>query len=111
MVMVIGKAEQNGDSLRIIVNEVYPMEKVRDKFTKSIIISLKIGDVQENAIAELRKVAERHRGKCACYFRVVTPESEGAQRYHSTKFIVAPTDQFIEEVETILGPKTVRISA
>ncbi len=39
MIMVVGKAEHAGDALRIIVNEVYPMEQVRQKFTKSITLS------------------------------------------------------------------------
>ena len=110
MVMAIGKAEQNGDALRMIVNEVYPMEKVREKFTKSIILSINVNDVRENAITELRKIAERHRGNCTCYFNIIMPNEGKTQRFQSTKYIVEPTNEFISEVETILGPKSVRIS-
>ncbi len=111
MVAVIGKAEQNGDSLRVIASELYPMENVREKFSKSIILSINANIVQEQAIAELRKIAERHKGKCACFFNVTVPNETLVQQFHATKYVVAPTNEFIAEVETILGPNSVRFSA
>ena len=110
MIMVIGKAEHAGDSLRIIVNEVYPMEHVRQRFTKSITLSLNLNDVTEQTITRLREVAERHRGKCSCYISVAAGEQAPPVRFKSVKFSIEPTDQFISDIENILGPRSVRIS-
>ena len=108
MIMAIGKAEQNGDMLRIIVKEVYPMEKVREKFAKSIMISIDLGRVREHAIAELRRTAERFRGKCCCYFTVLPHEKQSPVHFQATKLLVEPSDQFITEVENILGPNCIK---
>jgi DNA polymerase III subunit alpha len=109
LVMIIGKSESNGDSLRVFVNEVYPMEQVRKKFTRSIIVSVKLYEVTEHAITELRKIAQQHRGTCSCYINVITDLQKPAQLY-STTLGVDPTDQFISEVEKVFGPSAIKIS-
>jgi DNA polymerase-3 subunit alpha len=110
MVMVIGKAEQSGDTLRILVNELYPMEQVRKKFTRSIIVSVNLAQVMEQTISDLRRLAENHRGSTPCYFNVFS-EKDGEKpiRMLSTKFEVEPSDQFIGAVQGILGPRTIKI--
>lgn len=108
MVMVTGKGEVNGELLKIVVNEVDPMEKVREKFTKSIILSINVNQVKENTIAELRALIEKSKGNCACYFNVV--ESGATRIYHTRRYTVEPSDAFLGEARRILGPECVRCS-
>ncbi len=109
MVMVIGKGEVNGDMLKILVNEVYPMEKVREKFTKSIILSINVNDIRENTITRLRELMEQNKGNCPCYFNVV--EANSVKKFHTRRFAVEPSEQFLGEAKKILGPDCVRVSA
>jgi DNA polymerase-3 subunit alpha len=109
MVMVIGKGEVNGELLKILVNEVYPMEKVREKFTRSIVLSIHVNDIQENTIVELRTLMEKSKGNCPCYFNVV--QSGTNRMYHTRKFAVEPSDAFLDEAKRILGAQSVRFSA
>ena len=109
MVMVIGKAEQAGDSLRIILNEAHAMETVRQRFTKSVVVTLQLDQSTEQTVTELRKVVERHHGKCKCYVHVTVDRQTKPLHFHSRKFSVEPNDQFISDVEKILGAKSVRI--
>jgi DNA polymerase-3 subunit alpha len=112
MVMVSGKGEVNepvsGGILKIIVQEVFPMEKVREKFTKSIILSINVNDVKENTIVELRKLLEKNKGNCACYFDVV--DDAKRKKYQTTKFKVEPTEEFMNEAKRILGPQSVKLA-
>ncbi|MDI6766046.1 MAG: DNA polymerase III subunit alpha [Bacteroidota bacterium] len=110
MVMVVGNGEQNGDSLRIIVKEVIPIGQVRERFTKKIIISMKLDNIQEETIATLRKVFERYEGKYPCFFNIIDPESAELHLFQSTKFNISLTDDFIREVENVLGQSSVKIS-
>jgi hypothetical protein len=98
----------NGELLKIVVNEVDPMEKVREKFTKSIILSINVNQVKENTIAELRALIEKSKGNCACYFNVV--ESGATRIYHTRRYTVEPSDAFLGEARRILGPECVRCS-
>ncbi|MFN0159018.1 MAG: DNA polymerase III subunit alpha [Bacteroidota bacterium] len=109
MVMVSGKGEVNGDLLKVLVNEVYPMEKVREKFTKSIIFSINVNDIQENTIIQLRQLLEKSKGNCPCYFSV--NDSASTKIYQTRKFSVEPSDAFLDEAKKMLGPRSVRLTA
>jgi DNA polymerase-3 subunit alpha len=106
MVMVVGRGEMNGDLLKILVNEVYPMEKVREKFTKSIILSINVNDIRENTIVQLRELLEKNKGNCPCYFSVTMATQ--SKLYQSRRFSVEPSEQFLEGVKQLLGPESVR---
>ena len=109
MVMVIGKGEVNGELLKVVVGEVVPMDKVRERFTKSVILSINVNDVQEDTIVELRMLMEKSKGNCPCYFNVVQAETK--RMYHTRKYSIEPSDAFVGEARRILGPHGVRFSA
>lgn len=109
MIFVTGKGEVNGDMIKILVNEVYPMEKVREKFTKSIILSINVSDIKENTIIELRNLLERNKGNCACYFDVI--DSTKRVKYQTRKYSVDPSDEFMSAVRKILGPQSVKLAS
>jgi len=108
MVMVIGKGEVNGDSLKIILNEAYPMEKVREKFTKSIILSINVRDVQENTIIQLRNLLEENKGNVPCFITV--RDDTATKVFQSKKFAVDPTERFVEKVTEMLGPQSIKFT-
>ncbi|MBI4810952.1 MAG: hypothetical protein HY800_05845, partial [Ignavibacteriales bacterium] len=110
MVMVIGTAESNGDSIRIVAKEVVPMEKVLEKFTKNVVLSIKLNDTNENTISLLRQIFDRHQGKYPCFFNVISSSSDESQLFQSTNFGVNVTTEFVSDIEKILGPSSVRIS-
>jgi DNA polymerase-3 subunit alpha len=108
MVMVTGKGEVNGDLLKIILNEAYPMEKVREKFTKSIILSINVQDVQENTIVQLRSLLEHNKGNCPCFISV--RDATSTKVFQSRRYAVDPSEQFVQEVTKMLGAKSVKFT-
>ena len=67
-------------------------------------------EVQEQTIGALRKVAEKHKGKCMCIFDIVNHEKEKPIRLQSTKYNVNASDEFVTEVEELLGSNSVKFS-
>jgi DNA polymerase-3 subunit alpha len=110
MVIVVGKAEQNGDALKIIVNEVYPIEQALQHFTKRVILMIRANEIPESTIEKLRSIAENNRGKIPCFFKIVVTDPEKSFMMQATKHQIALTDEFIDKVETILGEGSVKIS-
>jgi DNA polymerase-3 subunit alpha len=111
MVMVIGKGETNGEALKIIVNEVVPMEDVRARFTKSILLSLNLDRVDERAVVELRQLMERYRGNCQCYIRVSGGGLPDKSVYWSRNYTVDPSPQLITAMRQLFGASSVRLQA
>jgi DNA polymerase III subunit alpha len=109
MVMVIGKGERNGDLLKILVNEVYPLATVREKFTRSIILSINVQDVQEQTIIRLRELMERNRGNCPCFLNVT--DAATTRVYQTRKYHVEPSEAFLQEARRMFGPRSVRCTA
>jgi DNA polymerase-3 subunit alpha len=109
MIMAIGKGESNGDLLKVLVNEIVPMERVRDRFTKSIALTVNVDQVDEDTILELRKLMERHRGKCMCYFHVVGGGLDVNSVYWTRRLTVEPSAQFLGSLKQLLGDSAVRL--
>jgi len=109
MVMVVGRGETTGDMLKILVNEVIPLENVRARFTKSVSILVNLDSVSEETILELRKIMERHRGKCTCYFNVAGGGLDKKSLYLSRTLTVEPSSLFIGLIKQLLGPSSVRL--
>jgi hypothetical protein len=84
------------------------MEKVREKFTKSIILSINVQDVQENTIIHLRNLLEQNKGNCPCYLSV--SDATSTKIFQSKRFAVDPSDQFVREVTRMLGAKSVKFT-
>ncbi|HTO93062.1 MAG TPA: DNA polymerase III subunit alpha [Bacteroidota bacterium] len=108
MVMVAGKGEANGDTLKILVNEVTPMEKVREKFTRGIILSIDLNDIAESTIVRLREVIEGHRGSCPCYFSV--RNAHATTMFQTRRYAVDASGGFVDEIRQMLGPDSIRFT-
>ncbi len=109
IVMVVGKGEVNGPTLKILVNEVLPIEKVRGRFTRSVMVSIDLEHVKEENIIALRELFESNQGKTPCFLKV---RGESATRvYQSTRYLVNPTDQLVQGVQDVLGPDSIAFSS
>ena len=109
MVMVIGKGETTGDLLKILVNDVIPMENVRERYTKSIALSVDLDVVSEDTVQRLRMIMEKHRGKCPCYLNVKGGGLAKNSIYLARNVSVEPTSQFFGLVKQLLGPSSIRL--
>ena len=85
------------------------MDHVREKFTKSIIVSIDVNEIKENTIVRLRQIMEEHKGNCVCYFNVRNAQS--TTMFQTRRFTVEPSSRFIEEIRQTLGPQSVRFTA
>ncbi|MDH4070769.1 MAG: DNA polymerase III subunit alpha, partial [Ignavibacteria bacterium] len=107
MVMVIGKGESNGDILKVLVNEVHPLEKVREKFTRSIVLSLDLKSAREDTIGALRMLMEKNKGACPCLIAVNGASEKKV--FKSTRFAVDPAGEFVAEARKMPGVESVRL--
>ncbi len=111
ILMVIGRADTTGDRLKILADEFVPIEQVRERFTKSVIISIDANKVEINIIEQLKKLFEKHKGKCSVFVEVDGLEESSPQVFRiDNKFCVAPTNEFFEKIYCVLGKKNIRIS-
>jgi DNA polymerase-3 subunit alpha len=112
MVMVVGKGEPTGTSLKVIANEIHPIDRVKELFGKSIFFTIDAGRHDEHVVLALKKVLEKYRGgSSSCYFNITGLPENVKNIFYSTRYSVHMKDDFIEEVRTILGSDAVRVTA
>lgn len=110
MILVEGKGEVTGDIIKIIADEILPMDAVREKYAKKIFFLLNADEVTDITMSKLKELMEKNRGNCSCYFNVVGKEFEQQQIFISRKFNINPTTEFIEGVQELLGTHAIKLS-
>jgi DNA polymerase-3 subunit alpha len=108
LVMVAGRGELNGEAVKIIVSEVTPLEKVRERYTNGVMLSLNLGTMNERLVTQLRDVLSHHPGNIPCYFTVV--DASTTRLFQSRRYTIQPTSEFVHEISTLLGPESIRFS-
>jgi DNA polymerase-3 subunit alpha len=111
MIMVVGKGEPSGNNLKVIVNDIYPIEKVKEIFGKSVIFTISLDTAGENTISRLREILERYRdGSCSCYFNIAGSKHIEHRVFYSKTYTVQPTEEFFREVRQLPGIDGVTIT-
>lgn len=109
IVMVVGRNDGSEEAIKVIVNEVIAIDKVRERFAKSILLNVNLDVVSEGTIVELAKLLEQHRGKCQCYLNVTGGDLSKNVIYLTRKYVVEPNQQFVAAAKRLLGPAAVRL--
>jgi DNA polymerase-3 subunit alpha len=109
IIMVVGRNDGNDEAIKVIVNEVIPIDKVKERFTKSILLDVNLDSVDEGTIFELGKLLEKNRGSCVCYFNVNGGGLTKNSIYFTRKYVIDPNNQFISAVKNLLGNSAVRL--
>lgn len=107
IVLVRGIPEMRGGSLKVIVQDILPMWKVRDQLVKSIVLRVTDDDMDSAKISELRDLCDANRGKCKLYFDIDLPDLPEPQRIHSRKYVVEPTPDLMHGMSRLFGRENV----
>ena len=107
--MVIGRNDGNDEAIKVIVNEVIPIDKVKERFAKSVVFDVNLDSMDEGTIFELGKLLEKHKGSCVCYFNVNGGGLSKNSIYFTRKYVIDPNNQFISAVKNLLGERAVRL--
>ncbi|MBI4428599.1 MAG: DNA polymerase III subunit alpha [Ignavibacteriales bacterium] len=111
IVMVVGRNDGTEEAIKVIVNEVIAIDKVRERFVKSVLLNVNLDVVSEGTIVELAKLLEQHQGKCQCYLNVTGGDLSKNLVYLTRKYVVEPNQQFMTAAKRLLGPAAVRLQA
>jgi DNA polymerase-3 subunit alpha len=109
LVMVTGKGELNGTALKILVDEVMPLQRARTRLTRSVVLSVKLDAMNDARIRDLRSMLERYPGQVPCFLALFDPQ--GRRLYNTTRFSVEPSDAFVQDATLLLGADHVTLSS
>jgi DNA polymerase-3 subunit alpha len=109
MVWVKGKFLGEGESRRIHLVQIMPLEEALQKQAKRMFLRIFLPGIEESVFKDLKIILEKHEGECPVFFELETP--------HSYRMIVqsvdiegvAPSEELSRNIEDLLGEQTVFI--
>ncbi len=112
IVMLIAEADRKDHQTKLLVQEVIPIRKVRDKFIQRVVLRLDLHDSEALSKAKaVRDICNMHRGTVPIDFELSYVEHGRSEllRLFARKATIDPDDETLEKLEHALGVDAVRL--
>ena len=107
IVLVKGRIDKKEDTPKIIANDLLLFE---DIYRLIAGININISGVRENLFATLKSRLTRSYGKVPIYLHLDTPKRTGVQLVVGQEFFVEPSEELINDIESLLGENRISLS-
>ena len=108
MVFITGKMNLREEEPKLLADEVIPLEEVKSKFTKSILISLSTPGLEKELLDNLKSVLARHRGSIPVMLSFQQPTGKRVSISTGRNYSVKLDDVLLEELEAICGGGSIK---
>ncbi len=108
-VMICGE-KSNGNELKLLASEVYPLSKVSSRFTKKVSIHLPAAVVDGEKLSGIKEVVRRFPGEIPLFLCIIQPGGEKIFIKAGRQYYVEPHAQLIQELEQLLGEGSVYVA-
>jgi DNA polymerase-3 subunit alpha len=108
MIYVRGRLNLREEEPKIVAEDIIPLERVKEAFTKSVLIKMSTTGLKEQTMEEIRGVIQRHKGKIPVFVDLVSPEGRKIRLSTDSDLTVFPDDDLLEEVEEIVGSGNIK---
>ncbi|MCB0721399.1 MAG: DNA polymerase III subunit alpha [Ignavibacteriae bacterium] len=109
VVYVTGRADENGDSIKLVIEDIFPMTQLRERLGSYALI--KLNDKEDDVFEKLEKiksVVSEYPGNCFLYFRVKNNGSY--QDWKSREFKLKLSEDLISNLKEIVGESNLEIN-
>ena len=108
MVFAEGKAEENGDKIKLIVDNIYPIENYREKYATNLTIIIDEKKITKDKLKEIHRLIDANPGSCNVFFFLLNNGTNKVLR--SKEFKIKPSSELISNLKDIVGESNLRIN-
>jgi len=108
LVYIHGRLNLREEEPKIIAEEIIPLEKVKEKFTKSVLIKISTLGLEDNLMNKLKIIMQKFKGNTPVFIDLISPEGRKVRLSTDDKFFIRPTDELIEAVEAVIGSGNIK---
>ncbi len=102
-VLIMGKIQKNEKSVKIIADNIIPMDKARQMWTASIKINLDVTKTDRKILLELKNILKKHPGSCSGVLCLENPGVFRALIAIDDSINIGPGDEITREINGFLG--------
>jgi DNA polymerase-3 subunit alpha len=108
LVYVEGRMNLKEEEPKLIADDIIPIDKVKEFFTKSVVLKLSTVGLEEKLMHRIRIVLQKHKGDIPLFLDFLSPEGRRVRMAIDAKYSILPSDDFFADTEAILGPGNVK---
>ena len=109
-ILVRGKLDGDESSLQVRATDIYSMDRVKETLSRTVTIHIKVDGAPDDIAEKLQPVIDEKRGPAEVIFELEFPGRYTAMVRPNPYVKISPDREFVESVERICGPNTVRLS-
>jgi len=103
LVYIYGRLNLREEEPKLIAEDIIPLEEVKAKFTKSVLIRMATMGLEQNMMKSLKRTIEKFKGATPVYIDLISPNGRKIRLSTDKELFVSPTDELIDEVEALVG--------
>ena len=107
-IFVVGQADTDGETAKVIVRQIIPIEEVPKHLTKSIHFFLHEAETTPNHLAQLKNVISRYPGDCPAFIHFVVPDKTETVLSLPEELKLAPSLNLVQAVDRLFGHNVTR---
>jgi DNA polymerase-3 subunit alpha len=108
MIYVRGRLNLREEEPKIVAEDIIPLEKVKEAFTKSVLIKLSTTGLEEQMMKKVKEAITKHRGKIPVYIDLISPGGRRIRLSTEKELTVYPNDELVGEIEEIVGEGNIK---
>lgn len=104
VVLVEGRVSERNGRLSLQAEKAMPLEQAREQLTRAVNLTIPYEEVEEEMLAELRRLCERYMGECELLLHLRNGgEKDAVVRSRSIR--VKPCDELLHQIDSLIGPR------
>jgi DNA polymerase III subunit alpha len=108
--IVRGKLDNDESTIKILATDIYPIERAAEILSRTVTIHIDVRTAPSDLAEKLQPVIDEKRGSAEIIFELDFPGRYTALVRPNPYVKIVPDREFVEHVERICGPNTVRLS-
>ena len=108
---VIGEADSDGESVKIIVREIMDIDDASERLTKSIHFFLHQPEVDKHHLSQLKNIISRYPGTCPAYVHLIVPDKTETVLSLPNELKLSPTPQLVQAVNKLFGHNVTKFTS
>lgn len=107
-VVVKGIPEENGDKIKLIVDEIYSTDTFLEIYTKNLILNIFEKKTDISSISAIKEVVEKFPGNSNLFFNVINGSEPRA--FKSREYKIRATKELISNLKNIVGENNLKLN-
>ncbi|MFH1836984.1 MAG: DNA polymerase III subunit alpha [Candidatus Omnitrophota bacterium] len=108
LVYVHGRLNLREEDPKIIAEDIIPLEKVKEKFTKAVLIKLSTTGLEEILMKKIKNILAVFKGETQVFIEFISAEGRKIRLSADKELSVRPTDEFIDSIEPLVGKGNIK---